>query len=68
MQSRLVKKVTNQNELQEACLDIFTKNKTYVKTDHGEIILYLHVIGNAVAASPRRNSIGAKSSTVITAL
>ncbi|MBF0442159.1 MAG: ATP-grasp domain-containing protein, partial [Oligoflexales bacterium] len=39
MESRCVRKVANQKELQEACLDIFLKSKTYVDTDHGEIIL-----------------------------
>ena len=39
MESRNVFKVNNQDELRKACLEIFTKNKTFVTVDHGEIIV-----------------------------
>lgn len=39
MASRNVSKVQNQDELRKACIEIFTKNKTYIKVDHGEIII-----------------------------
>lgn len=39
MASRNVFKVSDHDELRKACLEIFTKNKTFVTVDHGEIIL-----------------------------